>query len=353
MNITFIIGNGFDLNLGLHTSYKDFYPYFKEKASKDNMIRKWIGDNEQLWSDLEEQLGVELKNIKEEQYEKFIDDKLELDTLLLDYLEMQQNSFVCSEENIKEIMKELYRSLLSFYEDLSIDDRNSVRNTLQEYKDEEYLYKFITFNYTDTLDRIVLGSKKVGPIMSTHESSRRTTKSEKISDILHVHGTINEDMILGVNDASQINNESLKDNSEFLELFVKANMNRSIGQRKIEKAKEIIKNSHIICVYGMSLGNTDKMWWEELVNWLVVNENNKLVVCCWNTDTEYKRMLPAVKIRLKNKTKNLLLRRGCGNYKEEQLELIKNRIFILNNPQIFDFMSLINNDDKSLNNTLD
>ena len=27
MNITYIIGNGFDINLGLKTSYRDFYEY--------------------------------------------------------------------------------------------------------------------------------------------------------------------------------------------------------------------------------------------------------------------------------------------------------------------------------------
>lgn len=31
MNVTFLLGNGFDLNLGLSTSYKDFYSYYTKK----------------------------------------------------------------------------------------------------------------------------------------------------------------------------------------------------------------------------------------------------------------------------------------------------------------------------------
>ena len=31
MNVTYIIGNGFDLNLGLKTSYKDFYACYIEQ----------------------------------------------------------------------------------------------------------------------------------------------------------------------------------------------------------------------------------------------------------------------------------------------------------------------------------
>lgn len=38
MNITFFIGNGFDINLGLNTTYSSFYPYFIDKARENNMI---------------------------------------------------------------------------------------------------------------------------------------------------------------------------------------------------------------------------------------------------------------------------------------------------------------------------
>ena len=31
MNITFLIGNGFDLNLGLATAYSDFVKYYTQK----------------------------------------------------------------------------------------------------------------------------------------------------------------------------------------------------------------------------------------------------------------------------------------------------------------------------------
>lgn len=46
MNITFFIGNGFDLNLGLKTRYKDFYKYFKENVRRSNIIRGWINEKD-------------------------------------------------------------------------------------------------------------------------------------------------------------------------------------------------------------------------------------------------------------------------------------------------------------------
>lgn len=40
MKILYIIGNGFDLNLQLKTSYKDFYDYYKSTESSTDSIRK-------------------------------------------------------------------------------------------------------------------------------------------------------------------------------------------------------------------------------------------------------------------------------------------------------------------------
>lgn len=58
--ITFWIGNGFDVNVGLHTRYQDFYDYYTPKHT-DDLIADAIavdkltdGNN---WSDLEIALG--------------------------------------------------------------------------------------------------------------------------------------------------------------------------------------------------------------------------------------------------------------------------------------------------------
>ena len=39
MNIVHIIGNGFDLNLDLKTSYRHFYEYYKNQESKNENIK--------------------------------------------------------------------------------------------------------------------------------------------------------------------------------------------------------------------------------------------------------------------------------------------------------------------------
>ena len=67
MNIVHIIGNGFDLNLDLKTSYKDFYDYYIKINSKNEIIellKREIKSNSENWSDLELALGKFTSKIK-------------------------------------------------------------------------------------------------------------------------------------------------------------------------------------------------------------------------------------------------------------------------------------------------
>jgi hypothetical protein len=56
MQILYIIGNGFDLSLGLKTSYNNFYQYYKTVES-DNVniqkLKKNISKTYESWADLE------------------------------------------------------------------------------------------------------------------------------------------------------------------------------------------------------------------------------------------------------------------------------------------------------------
>lgn len=54
MNVTLILGNGFDLNMGLPTSYSDFYKYYLQVGSLEstNMIKQEFGEKPRIWADL-------------------------------------------------------------------------------------------------------------------------------------------------------------------------------------------------------------------------------------------------------------------------------------------------------------
>lgn len=331
MNITFFIGNGFDINLGLKTRYASFYPYFIKHARPENMIKNWIDGNEKLWADLEEKLGQQLEMVSESNLEQFYEDKEEMDRLLIEYLEKEQEKY--SFDDKETILKEFTRSMKEFFSGLAIDEVESIKKTMDFYKSEEFLYSYVTFNYTDVLDKIIKlygTEKKIG----THQNGT-ISRNNLIGNVIHIHGTTDEEMILAVNDESQINNEFLKNDSLFLDTFIKKRMNSSIGQRKTEKALDIIDKSRIVCIFGMSIGNTDKMWWEKLIKWLGTNEHAKLVVFWKGYEEALKKKLPSTVIRLNERIKRDLFEKGKGNNDDSYYEKIKYRIIISYNSSIF------------------
>ena len=207
-----------------------------------------------------------------------------------------------------------------------------------------FKYCFICFNYTDTLDQITNITRKLKSPITTHQGNG-STRNNTLGTVLHIHGTLNEEMILGVNDIEQVNSTFLKKDDEFLDTFIKRRMNNSIGQRKTEHAQKLIEGSHIICIFGMSIGNTDKMWWEEIVKWLNISENNKLVIFYKGYKKELDRKLPVNTIRLNNRLKQAVLEKGGADLEDSKINKLKQRIFISFNTNIFGFKEFLS--DKS------
>lgn len=40
MNVTFLVGNGFDISAGLKTSYRDFYTWYLSQSTDDPAVTK-------------------------------------------------------------------------------------------------------------------------------------------------------------------------------------------------------------------------------------------------------------------------------------------------------------------------
>lgn len=276
MNVTFFIGNGFDINMNLKTRYKDFYPFFMEKASDDNIIKNSSLTKEDNWADLELFLGKMLESVDKDSINDYLDSKEELERLLRSYLEIQQNSVDVGLLN--NIANKFAKSLACFEKDLPIGFENRVSLIRSNYFNK-LEYKVITFNYTDTIDRIIdiISSKT---LISNYINHKIQTKYS-IGSANHVHGTLEEGMILGVNDISQICNSALC-SEYFLDSMIKTRMNTGVGYDREKNTKKTIDQSKIIYIYGASLGQTDNLWWEYIAEWLSRENDNLLVIYAYN-----------------------------------------------------------------------
>lgn len=337
MYITFLIGNGFDINIGLNTRYSDFYKYFEENANERNMIRNWIKEEKYLWSDLEIRLGQKVAAVNKESLDQFYQDKIELDELLIRYLEIEQERFRITENNKSVIEKEFVRSIKELTDGFSRVDQELIKNAKDYSRNETYEYQFITFNYTDILNRIVDSCKKDNVDIGSHMNSVGNKMTDRIGNVFHIHGTIMGEAILGVNDVTQIDNEFLRSERDFTTTFVKEQVNRSLGQQRTERASQIISKSQIICVFGMSIGSSDRMWWQKLVDWLLESNNRKLVIFWKGNEKELERAIPTRVILLKNRIINNFMNEGKGIHSEEKMDKIRSQIIVAFNSRIFSF----------------
>ena len=339
MNITFLIGNGFDINIGLKTSYLNFYDYFDERASEENMLRKWIDKSDKLWSDLETGLGVSTEKITGENEETFYEDKLELIELLADYLQLEQSKVNVKGKEV-EVAKELARSLLGVANEMPNAQNARYKEILNTYQDENRVFQFVSFNYTNTLDQFVSVTKEKITTLAEHKAKNGHQRKSEIGSITHIHGTVDGEMILGVNDLSQIKNSALQENSFFRSVFIKTEMNQENDLMNEDVAMKAIDNSRIVCIYGMSMGETDNMWWEKIIKWLKKDIDNLLIIYYYKKSMIGKRKQRISSKQFEREVITRLLKQG-GEESDALTNPIAKQIFIITNSSIFSFRNIL------------
>lgn len=113
------------------------------------------------------------------------------------------------------------------------------------------------------------------------------------------------------------------------EEIVKPLQNQVIRMNFDNRATRIIKGSSIICVYGMSIGVTDKKWWKLIMDWLQENSARHLIVLQHKEGTRFtfrwNRLVKEVRAKL------FLY----GNIPEEKQSDLVSRIHIEFNHDIF------------------
>lgn len=226
MNDLLIIGNGFDLDLGLKTDYSNFVEssYFQEHVHSNNILFSYLNGvhKDKKWIDIENQIKEFAKKQFYVRYHKSV------------------------KEEFKFLKDALYNYLLSIKYDVN---PNSVGSKVLSAVLNGFAFKKIySYNYTD-LEEIIrkLHIKK---------------NAFYTPPIEHVHGCINDkSIILGFEDIANVNKEYLF----MIKSFSPYYQSHSI-QHDLMDAREII-------FFGHSLGSTDYLYFENLFE----NQSNKLL----------------------------------------------------------------------------
>lgn len=318
MNILYIIGNGFDLNLNLKTGYQHFYDHYlsiKTESPVLSALKNHLGEKRYTkWADLEKGLGEYTENLLS--IDELEEIEHDLTATLKEYLLKEQSKLVVTSDMSTSFMKHL-RHPESFL-------APGVARVIEQFenKDTRHFFNFMSFNYTDSLEKLIAPSADRMPYTLDSHTHLQT--------IRHIHLTLSDDeFIMGVNDDSQILNKSLIC-EQCRDLLVKPHMNHQLHNLIDEDCKAMIRSAHLFCLFGVSIGETDNMWWEEIGNRLI-DSGTRLILFAY----ENKKALHInEKIEQSRKYANLLVKR-CGLEGRADIESIRSRIYVGINTQAF------------------
>lgn len=342
-NIMVLVGNGFDMEIldsfqkQTKTSYANFYHYLEyQNCREDNVIyRKMKEEKEKdnkLWGDFEIALisllnenvsAVDLENDLHEiqgYFSSFLDDII-------------SPEFLAEIGKKSEEKKWAVNSLSSFLQDISKKDYKTLRFPADtEYYD---LFNFLifNFNYTALLDNYIYMDKEQfdpHPYKTVDRNFRfypnpngydgvnpeikeKTWVSYLMMNVIHPHGvqSVPRSILFGFNDKDQISN---KECEEYANHFIKPYW----GQNEV-KYKSYFAETELFILFGLSMGRTDKWWWENIVQSLR-KENSELII--------YMYQEAGAKVSEKSVKDTFLKEAGVELEKKEE-KAVLSRIFVV------------------------
>lgn len=226
-NVLLVVGNGFDLCMGMKTGYKEFLKsgFFEIGYEKYRL-------NEGLFTYLD----------KKNELENWIDVEAELGRFCTEYLYKFPSS------NYKKIDKELHREYQSLCYCLNqylkqesqkachVTRDNSALQLIEDiYQHTGMPVNIITFNYTNTLEKL-----------------KEFNICNHIGEVFYVHGSLNDDgTVFGVEDSVQLRKEH-----QFL-------YKSASNYKKANEFAKRLYSADTIFFFGYSLGTSDHSYFED------------------------------------------------------------------------------------------
>lgn len=251
MRILYLIGNGFDLAYGLKTKYTDFYEKFVEPSAEDSedvkKLKNNIGDNYSTWADLEKAIGEYASGYNSsvlfEETFYYLKDSLQK------YISEIDKSFNPTDSQISYARNSIMHPELQL-EEADLSPYQSFISSVLPYSPGINI-DVVTLNYSRTFEKIF-----------GNNYTKSLSNDYRIMSLRHLHGVIDDTIIMGVNDPSQIDNPSFRENEDLMGIVVKPEVNDAMRNLSNSRVEELIKNANVIVLFGVSLGKTDSKWWD-------------------------------------------------------------------------------------------
>lgn len=310
----FVIGNGFDRGHDIPCLYSDFYNYLNE--NRDDILEIMekfysVEKDSDLWSDFEKSLEEDIN------YDSLFEIVRENTPNLAsdDFYKELSDAQIYVEQECDELLENIRSGFEEWIESLDI------LQVSKKYKLDMSAY-FITFNYTDVLERIY----KI-----------------PVSNILHIHNKVGEELIFGHGKKSEDFNvkEALYgDENAYLSKDEYGNIESSeIGHERFAEdevcafydkmrkhTEEVIQNNsgffdnlsviEEVVVLGHSYNEIDLPYFKKIAE--SINDNAKWILCYYSDEDKEnaKNLMEEIKV-----TKDLQEYKHCDELRIEDTQL--------------------------------
>lgn len=219
-NTIYIVGNGLDICCGIQSSYANFMSSLKNNITELPYLIQYLYETHEkkLWTDLECELG----NIANRKFAATADYRIF--GLMSDHKQFKSD--------FQTLQNLLVRFLKHVSDSMDIDKfpfKSVLKNTLEDI----YL---LNFNYTFTIEKYL--------------NEYCNNRHHKIN---HIHGTLNDKIIVGVQDSQE-----LKKEQTFLY------KTKHVNPKDVLELNNVLKSASNIVFLGYSLGESDHSYFEDL-----------------------------------------------------------------------------------------
>lgn len=292
-----MIGNGFDIHLGLASKYTDFYEWLKtnpKKYQNNNLIEEILLTHQETsdthfgyshkWSDFEQDLLEDLVSISNQEH---ADDKAkeriecleEMSILLNEYLQESVDALVPTLAFDSELaFKSFENPLKELPSQLLTQTNTLLTNEFKEHSAKKMTAEinFINFNYTPLLELYIKGLKFVSNETLYAINNINNSNIEVSKNILYPNGNLTDTSELGIGTEADVP-ETLNLTRNEIDFISKEAHALRRKDGRVSAIHRRIVESDILITYGFSLGKSDALYIHTIVSDLINNKNKTAI----------------------------------------------------------------------------
>lgn len=260
MNICVLIGNGFDLALGLKTGYRNFIAeYLKTHRESSRPDVKWlcktISANIETWGDAEMAFGkLPFDEARQSAIETYLAAEESFSVSFQEYLLRENARFQIPIEERERTRIQLLRCIGELSDCMTSGHKSKCRLV----NADDVSLSFLNFNYTDTLEQIL------GDLPATVAVDGPVSGQVKIETVCHVHGALEGGVLFGVDAPNQIVSQPVRDYCARTGETVKPRGAEAAGFAERSAGVELLNHANVVITFGLSFGESDTSWWRLL-----------------------------------------------------------------------------------------